>query len=127
MKSLVCFLILILCCTELSAQIFICVDENGRKHYSDKRCPAKKSSANKTKSATINRNGKLEIPEEVKAYSVAIRVIKEGFSFLASREPNNAVYVRIYRMVARAERRHLNFIANPDEAIAISDDRESVK
>ncbi len=113
MKSLFSLLIILLCCNEVSAQIFICVDENGRKHYSDKRCPVKKTSSNKNNSATINRFGKLEIPDAVKAYSVAIRVIKEGFSFLATREPENAEYVNIYRMVARAERRHLDFIANP--------------
>ena len=65
-------------------------------------------------SGTINKFGNLEIPEEIKAFSIAIRVIKEGFSFLATREPTNTEYVRIYRMVANAERRHLNFISNPD-------------
>ena len=117
MKLLIALIITLFWCADLSAQIYICVDESGRKHYSDKRCPAKKqnNAGKMSSSGTINKFGNLEIPENIKAFSIAIRVIKEGFSFLATREPANAEYIRIYRMVANAERRHLSFIANPDE------------
>ena len=101
----------------LNAQIFICEDETGRKHYSDKRCPLQNQNISgvMNKSGTINKLGKLEIPEEIRAYTSAIQVIKQGFTLLTIREPRNREYADVYQLVTQAERRHQIFISNPDE------------
>lgn len=103
----------------LNAKIFICVDETGRKHYSDKHCPRQNQNVTGTmnKSGTINKLGKLEIPEEIRVYTSAIQVIKQGFTLLISREPQNREYADVYQLVTVAERRHQMFISNPDEKL----------
>ena len=110
-------IVLLLCVTQtINAQVFICVDEKDRKHYSDKRCvlSGKNTTGSMDKSGTINEHGNLEIPENIRAYTSAIQVVKQLFTLLTSREPANREYTDVYKLVSEAEQRHQVFISNPD-------------
>ena len=118
MKYIFGILLLFLCTTELSAKIFICIDDKGRKHYSDKRCPlpGQKIDGTVSKLGIANRYGKLEIPDEIKAYTAAIQVIRHSFSVLSDREPANQGYKMLLQLVTYAEQKHTRFIQTPDES-----------
>jgi hypothetical protein len=100
---------MMLLCFEAQAQIYICVDENGQRHYSDKRCPGKKL----TQAASVDKRGQERAPDNVQIFGSAIQLLKRSYALLTIYEPENREYSELYNAVSRAEMKHMRFMSNP--------------
>ncbi|NNJ72690.1 MAG: DUF4124 domain-containing protein, partial [Enterobacterales bacterium] len=96
--------------TDISAKIFICVDEQGKRHYSDKRCPTTSGKVSQSYAMT----NRVVAPQNVITYSAVLKLARESLALLMILEPNDSTYINLYDDVSTAQRRHSNFINNPD-------------
>jgi hypothetical protein len=92
---------------DTSARIYVCVDNNGARHYSDKKCPT----ANTKRTETINKLGKKNIPDSVLAFTPMIQVLKRALTLINKQTTDKSIYTRAHRSILQAERNHTNFIS----------------
>jgi len=110
--KLVLLILLSLFSTDISAKIYICVDEQGKRHYSDKRCPTTPGKVSQSYAMT----NRVVAPQNVIAYSSVLKLARESLALLMILEPTDSTYINLYDDVSVAQRRHSNFINNPDRS-----------
>jgi len=88
------------------ARIYICVDEKGTRHYSDKKCPINK----KLKTEVINNLGKAVIPDSILEFTPIIQIIKRTLTVINEQIPNNDLYKRALKYSIEAELFHNKFL-----------------
>jgi len=109
-KFLGLLILIITCWTSINAQIFICVDGNGQRHYSDKRCPTSKGQ----KTESFSEKGKIVPPKSVTVFTAAIKLVKQSFALLTIYEPTNDTYQSLYQRSLQIELKHQRFISSPN-------------
>jgi len=112
---------------ETSAGIFVCIDANGQKSYSDKKCPP----SNKKKSQVINDLGRTTVPDSILQFTAIIKVVKRTLRVVIDQSPDNGLYRRAYRYTQDAEVNHRKYLSkqhknypinyNPFAPIELSD------
>lgn len=112
LKALIFFVLFVLVIiepVEVNAQIYICVDTNSQRHYSDKKCPQKK----RRQEGSIDKTGKAHATSNVKMFSSVLRLLKRSYALLTIYEPGNQEYSELYNRVTTAELKHMRFLSNP--------------
>ena len=94
----------------VQAKIFICIDEQGRKHYSDKMCPRK--IAKQTEYYRVK--GKTIPPKNVTDYTPVLKLARESLALLQLIEPDQLVYSALYDTINKAHNRHVHFLSFPE-------------
>ena len=98
--------------TEVSAKIYICVDDAGKRHYSDKRCPTTSGK----KSESYSMTDKVIAPRNVVAFTAVLKLSRESLALLMILEPQDGTYKVLYKDISKAQTRHRQFIASPQRS-----------
>jgi len=93
--------------SHVDGAIYICLDNKGIKHYSDKKCPIKKT----VKTVIIKDLGKTSIPNSILEFTPIIQNVKAALRFIKELIPDNELYQTAYGYTLTTERSHNNYIA----------------
>lgn len=95
--------------TDISAKIYICVDDTGKRQYSDKRCPIKSG----TKTESFSMTNRVIAPSNVIEFTAVLKLSRESLALLMVLEPNDSSYGSLYKDISNAQINHRKFLANP--------------
>ncbi len=94
-------------------RIYVCIDENEARHYSDKKCPIN----NKFKTEVINDLGKVTLPNSVLEFTPIIQIVKRTLALAAEQIPNKALYRKAYQYTLDAEIAHQRYMSKTHKKV----------
>ncbi|MCP3674104.1 MAG: DUF4124 domain-containing protein [Gammaproteobacteria bacterium] len=94
--------------------IYVCIDGNGARHYSDKKCPI----SNKFKTEVINDFGKAAFPDSVLEFSPIIQIMKRTLALAAEQMPDKELYRKAYQYTLDAEVGHLRYMSTTHKEVS---------
>ncbi len=92
---------------QVEGAIYVCVDNNGARHYSDKKCAINKA----LKSEVMNNSGKYSLPDSVQKFTHIIQMLKNTLSLINQQTPGVDLYQRAYKYSLDADSKHNKFLS----------------
>jgi len=108
-------------------RIYVCIDGNGTRHYTDKKCPIN----SKFKTEVINDLGKVTLPNSVLEFTPIIQIVKRTLALAAEQMPDKELYRKAYQYTLDVEIAHQSFMSkahkkvpnnyNPFDSVKLAD------
>lgn len=106
-------LVLLFFSPPVEGKIYVCIDGNGARHYSDKKCPIN----NKFKTEVISDLGKVTLPNSVLEFTPIIQIVKRTLALAAEQMPNKELYRKAYQYTLDAEIAHQRFLSQKHKKV----------
>ena len=97
-------------------RIYVCIDGNGARHYSDKKCPLNRQ----FKTEVINDLGKVTLPDSVLEFTPIIQIVKRTLSLAAMQIPDKELYRKAYQYTLDAEVTHQTFLSKAHKKVPLN-------
>lgn len=107
--GVILLLVIIFFPSQVEGRIFVCTDNDGKRIYSDKKCPVNK----KFKTAVYGTTRQIILSDTVHGYTPKIQILRRTLSYIIKQTPENELYQNAYMNCLQAEIIHNKVLTKP--------------